>query len=63
MFKSTLLRRSLSFLVGVGTTVSVGTSMPRPADAVPLDRLLFNGIQLFQLSNLSSQQKARDFSF
>lgn len=59
MFKSISLRRGVSLLVGLGATFSVGTWMPKPADALPLDRLLFNGVQLLQLSNLSAQQKVQ----
>jgi predicted Zn-dependent protease len=52
------LRKSLAFfLAGLGTSVGVGLVTPTPASALPWGELLFNGVQLFQLSNLSTKQK------
>ncbi|BAY47818.1 peptidase M48 [Scytonema sp. HK-05] len=52
------LRKSLAFfLAGLGTSVGVGLVTPTPASALPWGQLLFNGVQLLQLSNLSTQQK------
>lgn len=52
------LRKSLAFfLAGLGTSVGVGLVTPTPAAALPWGQLLFNGVQLFQLSNLSTKQK------
>lgn len=52
------LRKSLAFfLAGLGTSVGVGLVTPTPAVALPWGQLLFNGVQLFQLSNLSTKQK------
>lgn len=52
-------RRSVSFLLGIGTAVTVGATAPVPATALPVGDLLFRGIQLLQLSNLSTQQKVQ----
>ncbi|ARV60283.1 peptidase M48 Ste24p [Nostocales cyanobacterium HT-58-2] len=52
------LRKSLAFFLGgLGTAVGVGLSTPAPASAVSWGQLLFNGVQLLQLSNLSTEQK------
>jgi beta-barrel assembly-enhancing protease len=58
MSRFSQLRKSLAFFLGgLGTTVGVGLSTPAPANAVPWGELLFNGIQLLQLNNLSTEQK------
>ncbi|MBD2356458.1 M48 family metalloprotease [Tolypothrix sp. FACHB-123] len=50
------MRKSLSVLLGVGTAVGVGFTSLTPANAIPWERLIFNGVQLLQLSNISPQQ-------
>ncbi len=59
MIRPRCFRRILSFLLGLGTTVSIGVSTPLPAEALPWGELFFRGIQLFQLSNLSTQGKVQ----
>lgn len=59
MFRSHFrqLHKHLSFLL-VGTSISVGlsTSLP-PANAFPWGQVIIHGIDLVQLSNLSTKQK------
>ncbi|BAY89599.1 MULTISPECIES: M48 family metallopeptidase [unclassified Tolypothrix] len=50
------LRKGVSVLLGMGTAVGVGLTSLAPASAVPWGQLLFNGIQLLQLSNVSPKQ-------
>lgn len=52
------LHKSFSFLIGLGSAVGYGLSIPTPASALPWGQLIFEGIQLVQLSHLSTQQKA-----
>lgn len=51
------LHKGLSFFLGLGTALGVGLSTSLPAKALPWSQLIFHGIQLVQLSNLSTQQK------
>ena len=52
------LRKGVAFfLAGLGTSVSVGLSTSAPASAISWGQLLFNGVQLLQLSNISTEQK------
>jgi predicted Zn-dependent protease len=51
-------RKTLSLVLGLGTAASVGLSAPAPASAIPFQDLIVPGIQYFQLSNLSTKQKA-----
>jgi predicted Zn-dependent protease len=52
------LRKSLAFfLAGLGTVIGIGLITPTPGSAISWGQLLFNGVQLLQLSNLSTQQK------
>ncbi|GAB1544358.1 hypothetical protein NUACC21_70340 [Scytonema sp. NUACC21] len=41
----------------MSTAVGIGLSTPAPASAVPVGELIFRGIQVLQLSNLSTKQK------
>jgi beta-barrel assembly-enhancing protease len=50
-------KKGLSLFLGLGTAVSVGLSAPAPATALPWEQLIFNGIQLLQLSNISTEQQ------
>jgi predicted Zn-dependent protease len=52
------LRKGFAFLVGLGAAAGV-VSTSAPASALPWGQLLFQGIQLFQLSHLSTQQKVQ----
>lgn len=52
-----LFQRGISFTLGLGAVIGIGVSIPAPAIAFPLDQLILRGIQLLQLSNLSTQQK------
>lgn len=52
------LRKHLAlFVCGLGTAVAVGLLTPTPTNALPWANLLFDGVQLFQLSHLSTEQK------
>ncbi|MBP5974412.1 M48 family metalloprotease [Brasilonema sp. CT11] len=52
------LRKSLAlFFAGLGIALGVGLSPLTPANAISWGQLLFNGAQLLQLSNLSTEQK------
>ena len=50
------MRKGLSVILGVGTAVGVGLTPLAPASAIPWGQLIFNGVQLLQLSNISPQQ-------
>ncbi|MUG91394.1 M48 family metalloprotease [Scytonema sp. UIC 10036] len=51
-------RRGIAlFLGGLGTAVGVGLTTPAPASAISIGELLLRGIQLYQISNLSTKQK------
>ncbi|MDZ7958641.1 MAG: M48 family metallopeptidase [Aulosira sp. DedQUE10] len=50
------LRKGVSVLLGMGTAVGVGLTSLAPASAVPWGQLIFNGVQLLQLSNVSPKQ-------
>lgn len=51
------LHKNLSFFLGLGTTVSIGLSTSLPASAFPWGQVIIHGIDLVQLSNLSTKQK------
>ena len=52
------LRKNFAFfLAGLATTIGIGLITPTPVGAVPWTQLLFNGVQLLQLSNVSAKQK------
>ncbi|MEC4814255.1 MAG: M48 family metallopeptidase [Scytonema sp. PMC 1069.18] len=52
------LRKGVAFfLAGVGTSIGVGLATPTPADALPVGELFLRGLQVLQLSNLSTKQK------
>jgi len=53
------LRRGFSFILGLGTAVGLGLSTPSPASAIPWGDIFRQGIELIQLSNLSTQQKVQ----
>ncbi|MDZ8054702.1 MAG: M48 family metallopeptidase [Aulosira sp. ZfuVER01] len=50
------MRKGISVVLGVGTAVGVGLTSLAPANAIPWGQLIFNGVQLLQLSNVSPQQ-------
>jgi predicted Zn-dependent protease len=51
-------RRGIAFFLGgLGTAVGVGLTTPAPASAISLPELLIRGLQLYQISNLSTKQK------
>lgn len=51
------LHKSFSLFLGLSTALGLSLSAPSPALAVPWGELLFRGLQHFQLSNLSVQEK------
>jgi predicted Zn-dependent protease len=57
MIRSRHFRNGFSFLLGLSSAITVGVATPSPAQALPWGNLIFRGIQLFQLSHLSTQQK------
>ncbi|MEB3336479.1 MAG: hypothetical protein VKJ46_03385 [Leptolyngbyaceae bacterium] len=56
-FQSRRFRQGFSFLLGLGTAIGLGLSHPVSASAFSLGDLLFHGVQIIQLSNLSEQQQ------
>lgn len=52
-----LVRQVTLFFLGLAIAVGIGLGIPTLTTAFPIDQLIFQGIQLFQLSNLSPQQK------
>ena len=57
---SNRIRRRCSYLMLSATAaVSLSVNIPAPAQAIPLGNLLFQGIQLIQLSNISDRQEVK----
>jgi beta-barrel assembly-enhancing protease len=51
------LPKGLSLFLGLGTAASIGLSTLAPVNALPWEQLIFNGVQLLQLSNISTEQQ------
>lgn len=50
------MHKGVSLILGLGTACTIGLSSLEPASAIPWQQLIFNGVQLLQLSNISPQQ-------
>ncbi|MBW4657448.1 MAG: M48 family metalloprotease [Drouetiella hepatica Uher 2000/2452] len=56
-FSAQLRRRWLYGMISMTITLGLIMGTPRPAPAIPIIELLFRGIQLIQLSNMSDSQE------
>jgi beta-barrel assembly-enhancing protease len=57
MNRHALTSQVVLFLLSIALTIGISVGIPQLTTALPIDQLIFRGIQLLQLSNLSPQQK------